>query len=73
MKSETDSRPLKEVTTLPSLRNSIVAAHLVSRPGGLPITYEYKKIILTNKRKKFETSVVELNVKILLRLYEYYK
>lgn len=37
VKSETDSRPSNDVATVPSLRNSTVAAHFVTRPGGLPM------------------------------------
>lgn len=39
VKSETVSRPSKDVATVPSRRNSTVAAHFVTRPGGLPMIY----------------------------------
>lgn len=44
VKSDTISRPSNDVATVPSLRNSTVAAHRVTRPGGFPITFPSREV-----------------------------
>lgn len=50
VKSETVSRPSKDVATVPSRRNSTVAAHFDTRPGGLPMIFEIHTRTYTHMR-----------------------
>lgn len=75
VKSDTVSRPSNDVDTVPSLRNSTVAAHRVTRPGGFPITYPSREVDRSRRKaiSQRQTDLYKTDGSRPSRAYTYYR